>query len=173
MTLGLRRHLRVFQIRLIEVFQFRLRSLMWLFVGGINTVILLLFWWATLSAGQPTNPALTIPAITTYYLLMTTLATTTICHIEEDIAYRDIYKGLIYGPLLRPYPYLLGKFQEEIVWRLLEGFWAIIILAFILLTGFQLQLTDSPTRWVLTIISALLSTLVSFFMKSILGLLAI
>lgn len=171
----LSRHLNIFKIRMIEVFNYRLRALVWFAVGLVNTLVLLFFWWAALSGGDSanTNTTLTIPAITTYYLLMTSLATTTICHQEEDISNRDIYKGNLYGYLLQPYPYLLAKFQEEIVWRLLGGFWALLTIIIVTALGFNLTISASPFVWLLTFLSASMGIMVSYFWKSILGLLAI
>lgn len=119
-THTLSRHWQIFEIHVIDVVQFRLRALVWFLLGLINTGIVLLFWWATLRASGSPADAPTLPVITSYYLLMLTMASVIMCHLEEDIAYRDIQKGELYRYLLRPYPYLLKKFHIVIMkWLLI------------------------------------------------------
>lgn len=141
---------------------------MWFVVGSVNTVILLLFWWAVIKADG--NAQFSIPAMTTYYILLFTLATSTICHIEYDIANEDIYKGNLYSYLLKPYSYLLRKFFTEIVWRFTSGFWAILVLTILSSIGLSLSIPNDPSIWLLTAVSAVLGMLVSFYFKTILGL---
>jgi ABC-2 type transport system permease protein len=165
--------LRIFRINVIHVFQFRLRALMWFFVGSTNVVILLLYWWAVLRANPSGHAILTIPFITTYYIIMAVLSDFTVCHEEEDISRNDIYKGDFYRYLLRPYPYLLAKFQEEIVWRLMGGFWGVVTVVFVMVVGLQLTLDLNLVNLILVMISLFLGLMVSFFLKAILGLLSI
>ncbi len=172
-TFSLSRHWRVFQIHIIDVLQFRLRSLVWLLIGAVNTIIILLFWWATLQAGGPDTGSIQIPEITSYYVLILLFASIGISHIEEDIAYRDIKKGDLYGYLLKPYPYILKKFQEEVVWRLLSAVWAVVVLSVLIVGGLTLSVSFHPLIWILTALSLLLGLVCSFFMKVCLGLLSI
>lgn len=172
MTIDWARHFRIFRLHVIDVLQFRLRALVWFLVGGVNTMVLLLFWMATIRA-NPGATDLAVPAITSYYVLLMSLSTFGVCHLEDDISLRDIYKGNIYGYLLRPYPYLLIKFQQEIVWRLLGGFWAMLTLIFIWLIGISLHVTSDPVFWILAVVSIFLGMGVSFFMKVMLGLTAV
>lgn len=167
---SLTRHLKVLHIQWTKVLEFRLRALVWFIVGGMNTTILLMYWLATLRAGDPQSSLVTLSGIISYYLLMVTVATVTNSHIEEDIAYRDIFRGDIYSYILRPYPYLLLKFQEEIVWRILGGVWALLTIGILFLIGLRLEILLQPHIWLLTFISIALGIGTSFFFKCILGL---
>ncbi len=169
----LKRHWSIFSIHVIDVFQFRLRALVWFLVGSVNTIILLLFWIATLQASQTGTETVSLPYITSYYILLLSLATVSICHIEEDIAYRDIYQGNIHGYLLRPYSYIGIKFQQEIVWRFMAGFWALLTVLILSSLGFSFSITSNPLMIVIAILSILFGTLTSFFLKVTLGLVSV
>ncbi len=168
---ALRKNVAIFSVYLIDVFQYRLRSFVWLLVGSVNVVVLLLYWIASLQASGSTE--FSIPGITSYYIVLLSLSTLVICHIEEDISQMDIYKGQLHSYLLRPYPYFLRKFHQEVVWRLLGGFWASLIVVAMLLFGVKFQITSQWQYVLLTILSVFLGMAVSFFMKVCLGLLAI
>jgi len=167
------RHWSIFKIHMISVVNFRLRALVWFTVGSMNTLIILLFWWATLQANNPGQTVSQLPAITSYYILLLALSSVTICHSEEDISMFDVQKGNLYQYLLRPYSYILSKFHEEVVWRLLSGSWAVIMLILLSVLGFALAISTDPRIWLLVILSAFLGMLCSFFVKVCLGLLSI
>jgi ABC-2 type transport system permease protein len=170
MTESLKRHWQVFCTYMMYVFQFRLRTLVWFLVGSVNTAIVLVYWWATVLASGNTN--FSLPEITGYYILLFTFATVLCCHVEEDIAYLDVYKGEIHGYILRPYPYLLLKFHQEIVWRLLGGVWAFVLFLLLSAGGLSLSISNDPRIWILTLISCLLGVGVSFFLQCIIGLIS-
>lgn len=167
------RHWSIFKIHLIAVVNFRLRALVWFLVGAMNTLIVLLFWWAALQANTPGEQVTELPALTSYYILLMALSSITICHIEDDISSLDVQKGDLYQYLLRPYSYILSKFHEEFVWRLLSGFWAVIMLIMLSVVGFNLIVTSDPRIWLLVIFSTFLGMLCSFFVKVCIGLLSI
>lgn len=164
------RHWRVFMVHMTEMMHFRLMAVVWFLVGAVNTVILLLYWLATLHAG---NAGTGIPAITSYYLLLLALASIGVCHHESNIATQDVLKGHLSTYLLRPYPYLLIKFHQEIVWRLVMFAWAITALGGIMLLRIPLFITSDPRRLLVALLSLMLGLGVSFFLKSIIGLTAI
>lgn len=169
----LQRHWSVFAIHFSGVMTYRLRTFVWFLVGCVNTVVLLLFWWATLSADPAGASADRLASITSYYVLLLLFATFAICHIEEDVAYVDIHKGHIYGYLLRPYPYLAIKFQQEVVWRFISAFWAVLTIVLLTLSGYTFAVVSSPFLWGLTVVSLVLGMLTSFFLKMCLGLMSI
>jgi ABC-type uncharacterized transport system permease subunit len=104
---------------------------------------------------------------------MLSLGTISICHIDDDITREDIYLGKFYNYLARPYPYILAKFQQEVVWRLLSGGWALVMLAVLWGFGLPLTMSNRPEIWLLTAASLFLGMLVSFFFKVSLGLASI
>lgn len=165
------RHLRILMLNAINVLNFKLRALVWLLVGCTNTVIILLFWRSasegtTLAAGMPS-----IPVMTSYYILLVTLGTAIISHVEDDVAQRDIQRGGLYVYLLKPYSYLVIKFQEEIFWRVLGGFWA-LLLFLVLVSLVPMNFSRDPIVLLAAVVSSLLCLFISYFFKMIVGMMA-
>ncbi len=160
-------------IYFLDALQFRLRGLIWLLTGAVNALILLFFWWAVLQISGKPGSDINLTQITTYYLIMMTVSSITMCHNEEYIAFRQIYLGQIHQYLLQPYPYLARVFQQELVWRLAQGFFGVLILLAINFSITKISINFSLAMIFTVIISVILAMLLSFFYKSIIGLMAI
>jgi ABC-2 type transport system permease protein len=114
----------------------------------------------------------TLNNITAYYFLLTIASSLLVSHIEEDISDYDIKQGDLVRYLLRPYSYYWIKFFEETPWRLLQGFYGIILLAiFLFWLGNFLQLHVN-VDWYFITPAIILAYFISFTYKMNLGLTA-
>lgn len=111
--------------------------------------------------------------MTSYYLLLTIASSFLIVHIEEDIAWRDIKEGLLVKYLVRPFSYFVHKFMEEMPWRIIQGFFGLIVfLLFTVTLNISLPLVHGSLNILLAIIITGLALCISFIFKMILGLTA-
>lgn len=148
-----------------QVFHHRLRSLVWFCIPLLNNLTLILFWSGALKNSQP-NAVWTMSTATTYYFLLTIAGSLLNSHIEEDVAVYDIQYGDLTRYLTKPFPYFWIKFIEEIPYRILQGFYGIIIvLIFTVFFGGFISLTHNPLIIFLTAITVVLAFFLSFTMK--------
>ncbi|MEP7166778.1 MAG: ABC-2 family transporter protein [Candidatus Woesebacteria bacterium] len=166
------KHYRIFLLHTQYILQYRLRSFVWMLVGFLSVSTLLIFWNANL-ASNPTAYTVSFDEILSYFLLMLVFGNVLISHSEGDIAQIDIYKGELSKYLLKPIPYIVLKFYGEIVWRLMEGFWSILIIAGLFLFGVRLHISTSPQILFLTFVSSVIGLALSYIGTVILGLSAI
>lgn len=124
------RFFRMFLLNFQNVFEYRARSFVWFIIGLIGPFTMILFWNG---ASQNSHGQLHFSEIASYYLLLIPVGITLTSHVEEDIAYEDIKDGMLTKYLTKPYPFYWMKFLEESPYRLLQGFYGIII---VLLTIF-------------------------------------
>ena len=144
-----------------EVFEYRLRSFIWLLLPLINNLILILFWNG---AGMNT------PSISTYYMLITVVGLLTTSHTEFEVSEVDIKQGQLVNYLTKPISYFWIKLFNEIPYRLLQGVYASLIIVGLLLFfphAFVLSLNPIYIPLVLLIFS--LGYVLSYTLKLSLG----
>lgn len=152
-----------------QVFHHRLRSFVWFCIPLINNLTLILFWKGAL---QDTHGATdwTMPAVTSYYFLLTIAGSMLTSHIEEDVAQYDIQYGELTRYLTRPFPYYWMKFIEEIPYRILQGSYGVILLIlFTLFLGSFIRLSHDPVTILYSLIMFVLAFFLSFTLKMNLG----
>lgn len=103
---------------------------------------------------------------TTYYFLLTIAGSLLTSHIEEDVAVYDIQYGDLVRYLTKPFPYFWIKFIEEIPYRILQGFYGILLMTgFIVFFHGSIAVTHEPLILGLTAITMVLAFFLSFTMK--------
>lgn len=163
------RTVRILLLHCQHVLEYKLRSFVWFLHPIQNCLILVLFWLGAFS-GKKEIFGWTMSEITAYYFLLTIASSLLMSHIEDDVSDYDIKKGDLVKYLLRPYSYYWIKFFEEIPWRLLQGFYGLILLLFFLaILGNFLQLKLTPLSIFSSSIIIVLAYFISFTYKIILG----
>ena len=159
------RILNIILLHFQQVFHHRLRSFVWFCIPLMNNLTLILFWAGSLK-DSPAGGVWTLTTAATYYVLLTIAGSLLTSHIEEDVAVYDIQYGDLARYLTKPFPYFWIKFIEEIPYRILQGFYGLVILLFVAVffRGF-ISLTGSPVILVLTGITIVLAYFLSFTMK--------
>ncbi len=162
------RFLRIFFLYFQFAFTYRSRAFIWFLIAFLNPLIVLSFWKAAYSNSDPTGGIWTFSALSSYYILLIIANACLMAHIEDDVAVYDIQRGSLLKYLVRPFPYFLFKFLEELPWRIIQGgFGAVILLVFIFFT--QTALTNISWQTLLTtVIVAGLAYCISFLFKLIL-----
>lgn len=159
------RYLKIILLHFENIFEHRLRSLVWFFDSMINPLMIIIFW-AGVQVSNKHN-------INSYYLLLIVASAMLASHIEEDIADYDIRQGDLVRYLIKPFPYYWIKFIEEIPYRVLQGFYGIIVL--IIINILFRNIIEIHLGW-LTIGIGLMAAVLAFFMsftyKMCLGMLA-
>ncbi|HYK08627.1 MAG TPA: ABC-2 family transporter protein [Candidatus Eisenbacteria bacterium] len=165
--------IRMFLLTFQRVIEQRGRIFVWFLVSLINPLLLLLFWRGISAGHQSVITGWTVSTITSYYLLLTMADSFLTSHIEEDISREDILKGDLSIYLMRPFPYFLMKFIQELPYRLFQGIFAVCA-GFILYLFFG-SFTISSTWYVLifAVCLAITGFMISFTFKMILGLIAL
>lgn len=168
------RYVRIFLLHFQDAFQNRGRSFVWFLLSLINPLMVLLFWRGAFQSGGSPLSGWTYESITGYYLLLVIAGSFLQVHIEEDIARRDIQSGFLSSYLVRPLPYVVRKFFEELPWRIIQGSFGIVVFfvfSFVLKGGFVF-VHDAVSIAASTLI-VLLAFFVSFLFKMILGISAL
>lgn len=157
--------LRIFSLHFQQVFHHRLRSFVWFCIPLLNNLTLILFWRGALK--NTTGPAAwTMTTATTYYFLLTIAGSLVTSHIEEDVAVYDIQYGDLARYLTRPFPYFWIKFIEEIPYRIIQGFYGIVLLGlFSLFFGRFIIIASDPLVIALCIPTFIMAFFLSFTMK--------
>lgn len=165
------RFLKMFLLNAQGVLEQRGRTFVWFLYPVITTAIFLLFWLGALKGSGGKISGWTFSTITSYYFLLLITSSMLTSHIEENVSEDDIQQGYMTHYLIKPYSYLTLKFLLEIPWRLLQGFYAIIVVVvFIALFGKFFTLSSNIYVIGLSIFIALLAFAMSFLYKMILGL---
>lgn len=163
------RFLRIFFLYFQFAFTYRGRAFIWFLIAFLNPLIVLSFWKATYSNSDPTGGMWTFSALSSYYILLIIANACLMAHIEDDVAVYDIQRGSLLKYLVRPFPYFLFKFLEELPWRIIQGGFGVIIL-FVFIFFTQTAFTNiSWQTLITTIIIAGLAYCISFLFKLILG----
>lgn len=135
----------------------------------LNPLLLLLLW----SGASFVDPKINItwPQSTrnTYYFLLVIGGSMLIPHVEEDVADRDIKDGRLSGYLLKPFSYFWNKFFQEIPYRLLQGFYGILIFLIVSFLGVKFTYSNNVLNLALTFLIIILAYVLSFTYKMIIG----
>src|SRR3989338_5799251 len=164
-------HLKIILLQFEHIIEHRARSFVWFLLALINPLILILFWRG--ASQENIASQISLPELTAYYFFLIFGVTFLMAHIEEDVAYYDIKQGNLVRYLLRPISYYWIKFYEELPYRVLQGFYGLIILAifFSFFGNFASPLL-TPLIFILSILIAIFAYFISFTFKMIVGLLA-
>lgn len=165
------KYARIFLLHCQHVLQQRSRSFVWFLVIVFDVSLLLLFWIGALKENK--IEGLTIPSITSYYLIGIVLGVLLTSHVEEDVAWEDIREGKLTQYLLRPISYYWKKFFEETPHHVLQGAYAVGLLAlFIFFFGrFFLVSTDIGILG-LSMVILVIAYFLFFTYKMIIGIIA-
>ena len=165
------RHLTMLSLYLTRILEHRLRSFIWFLNSLLNPAIMILFWQG--SRGNTLSAAWSLSYITSYYFLNIIASAMLMAHIEDDVAKEDIKDGMLVSYLVRPYSYYWLKFYEEIPYRLLQGFYGILVfIGFTVWFGGLVKLATDPLVVILSCIIIVLGYFMSFGYKMLLGLTA-
>lgn len=166
----MKRHIALFLLHMQDVLQYKLRSFVWMLVNCTGIGILIIFWMAKMNSNPSAYSASDLNGLISYYLLLLVCGNVLISHTETDVSVLDIQKGELSNYLLKPFSYLVLKFYGEINWRILSGFWAVLLLIAIRMAGFSIQTTQSFGMVLIFLLSASMGFLISFLFTMILGL---
>ncbi len=162
------RYFRIFLIYFEEAFEYRSRSLVWFSISLINPLILLIYWIGYYKSQS--NPFFSINSLSMYYLLLIIATALLMPHVEETIAFDDIQQGGLTKFLLKPASYTFIRFIGEIPWRVVQGFFGLVVfIVFLFLFGSFLQFSLTWQSIFLGILVSLLAYLLSFFYKLTIG----
>lgn len=167
------RYVRMFFIYFQHVLQNRDRIFVWFLMSLFGPLLSLLFWKGATSSGSTSIPW-NFSEITTYYLLMVLIYSALMAHIEEDISKRDIREGQLVNYILKPFSYYKFKFFEEVVYRILQGSFAfIVILGISMLFPKAILLNLTIEKILLAAIIICLAFFIAFTFKMIVGLISL
>lgn len=169
--------MRIFRLLILhiqEAFYVRSQAFVWFLIVLINPLIYLMYWKAALQE----NPAIlsnqNTASITTYYVILIIAEALLMAHVEIEVAFRDIYEGRLSQYLLKPIPYILLKFLQEMPWRLVQAFFGIVVFFFLYaLWPGQIHVQFGFIQLVLIFPILLSAFFLSFLFKMVLGLTAI
>jgi len=162
------RYLKIFLLHFEHVFENRAQSLVWFSMSLSNPILQILFWRGTQGIG-----GWSYTALTSYYLLIAAAGAFLSSHIEGDVYEYDIKQGELVRYLIRPFPYYWIKLVEEAPYRILQGGFAIIVLACVAVWfGNYLSVPLTPLTLLFGLVSACFAYFLSFTYKMSLGLLA-
>lgn len=165
------RYVRILLLHFEQAFEYRSRNLVWFLIELINPLLYLLFWRGAMQSNHTLLSGLTFTDIASYYFLLIFAGAVLIVHIEEDVALLDIKEGGLVKYLTRPFSYFWLKFFEEIPWRIIQGFFGIIILLFFIsFYGNIIKLVNDPQTIIFVICIGILAYLLSFVFKMVVGL---
>lgn len=168
------RYVRIFALHVQDVFQNRGRSFIYFLMGLLNPLLQLVFWSGAITEDGGKSGLWDFGEMASYYLLITVAMSLLVVHIEEDVAFLDIKEGVLAKYLLKPFSYFISKFMEELPWRIIQGFFAIIVfIAFVGVVGISFPLVGDPMRISLALVIAVLALLISYTLKMLLGLFAL
>lgn len=166
------RYFKIFLLNCQHVFQERGRSFVW-FLLSLTTPLIMILFWAGAGNSATKSAGWNFSSFSLYYLLIVIAGSFLISHTEENIAYNDIQKGELSNYLLKPIPYYWIKFAGEIPYRLLQGFFGVVVLA-----GFIFFFKKAPLphlslfSFLLNLAIITLAYFLCYTYKVILGLLA-
>lgn len=165
--------LRMLGLYFERVFEYRLRSFIWLLLPLTNNMTLILFW---------TGAGLNTPTLSTYYILMTVGGLLTTSHVEYEVSEIDIKQGQLVNYLTKPISYYWMNVLNEIPYRVLQAVYASMLLGGLILffpeiLDMSLNLLFIPLILIIFILGYLLSftfklniAYLSFWFKDIDGL---
>lgn len=132
---------------------------------------MILFWKGVATTNGEISTGWSIAEINRYYLFMVIAGSLLVSHVEEDIAEFDIREGRLTKYLIKPVSYYWFKFYEEIPYRVLQGFYGLLVLIGIFfLFGLVRVPVDQPAVLALALLTIALAYFLSFTFKMIIGL---
>ncbi len=152
---------------------FRSRIFVWFLSSFLNPLFILIFWAAVILDKGNILPGWNLSTISVFYLLVVVANSFIIVHIDEDVAIRDIREGQLTAYVLKPFSYFWSKFLSEIGWRIMQGFFALLVLLiFFMFFKNIITFPNTVLGIISTILIVILALLISFVFKMILGLTA-
>ncbi len=169
--------MRFFNILVLHfehILEHRARSFVWFLVSLFNPLLFILFWSGAFQNRKELGSGWSFSFLTSYYFLLTIAGSFLMAHVEEDIVEYDIGQGELVKYLVKPFSYYWFKFCEEIHYRILQGFYGIVLfLIFYLFFGSFVRLAQTPIVLILATSIVILAMFLAFTFKMILGLTAI
>ncbi len=167
------RYLRIFLLNFEIVITERAKAFVWFLIALIPPFILYLYWRGALASNGGTISGWTLSTISTYYLMLLLVYAIAMSHIEKSVSRDDIQQGGLTKFLVKPFSYYILKFFEETPWRILESFYAVLLLlVFTFFFKNLLIITTDAKILALSVIIIILAYILSFTFKMILGLCA-
>lgn len=168
------RYVRIFLLHFQEAFDNKGRSFVWFLVPLVNISTLLLFWIGAFAEKGNFIKDWSISSVSSYYFLLLIASSFLDVHIEESVAREDIQQGGLSKYLIKPFSYFWFKFFEEIPWRMIQGFFGLVIFinAFLFLGNF-INLNNSIEGFFLSLIIMIFALFISFIFKMIVGISAL
>lgn len=167
------KYAKIILLHFENLLEHRSRSFVWFLVSAIGCLIYVLFWLAATQGKKEIIPSWSSFKIISYYLFLLIASVFLTSHIEEDVAKEDIREGLLTKYLLKPFSYYWIKFFEELPYRVLQGFYGVIVLLILyLFFGKIFVLTNDFLIIILSIIIMIFAYFLFFTYKIIIGLIA-
>ena len=167
------RFVRIFLLFFQHVTNFRSRNFVWFLIALLNPLFVLIFWIAVIRDNTNILGGWNLSSISTYYFLLIIATSLILSHIEEDVAIRDIREGQLVTYLTKPFSYFQLKFISEIGWRIMQGFFGVMIFSiFYLFFQRFIVLPNSFLEILFSALIILLAILISFTFKMIVGITA-
>ncbi|MDO8609465.1 MAG: ABC-2 family transporter protein [bacterium] len=167
------RYFRILLLHFQRVFEHRMRSFVWFLVSLYNPLIYILFWKGAFLVNKGVINNWTMSSMTSYFFILTIIASTLMAHIEEDVSLYDIQEGQLTQYLLKPFSYFLLKFFEELHYRLLQGGYGLVLLLVLtLIFGPFITITHDLTTLLFAVLIAVCAYILSFIFKMIVGFIA-
>lgn len=167
------RYVRILLLQVEHVLQERARSFVWFLLTLLGPLVFILFWYGASHGGGQVATGWSFSAIASYYFILPIAGAALMTHQEEEIAEIDIHDGSLVQYLMKPFSYYWYKFYEEIPYRMLQGFYAILTFAvFALLFKNLVVLTNDPEKLFLSVFVIILAFFLAFTFKMVVGILA-
>jgi len=132
-----------------------------------------MYWVIALRDNPQLEKLFSTSQIITYYITIVVLNALLSSHIKEHIMRKDIQNGEMSIYLLRPHSYYWHYIIEELPYRIIQGFYGlIVIIAIMLIFPNFLSLGHNNNFFLLGLVSCVLGFFISANLEIILGLLA-
>jgi len=164
------RYVQIFFLYFQEAFAERGRSFVWFLITLLNPLLYFTFWYAATGGGEQTIFGSSMQSISSYYFLLIVAGSMLQSHAEENIGYWHIYHGRLTNYLLRPISYYGINFLSEIPWRIIQGFFGIVV--FFLMNFFFphfIVLTSDIWTMILAFCIFFLAYTLSYAVKVVIG----
>mgnify|MGYP001614034643 CR=1 FL=1 len=155
------RHWKVFILNFKRVLEYRGTIFVWFLISLFHPLLYLLFWAQVL----PKIPSAGVFSIQTYYLLFIIAGGFLFIHVESD-SNEDIRQGGLSAFLLKPFSYFWLKFYSELPWRLIQGFFGLVSIIFLIqFFGVSLSLQLSVSNFMIALCIWIFGYFLMFYFK--------
>ena len=155
--------LRMLALQFEKVFEYKLKTLFYLFLPLINNLVIILFW---VGAKPAQGQAVGMSAIMTYYVLVTICNLFLTSHTEYDVAELHIKQGELTNYLMKPISYFWLGALEELPYRILQASYALVLVGIIVFAfHVQLNLHITLTTLPLIVLIFILGYAISYTLK--------